>query len=271
MRKLYLMTIISLFVFFPAIQGQAVTIDFTYDVPGDGSGKISPYIDDDPSLQYFVETFDEPGSNGNIYTADNGGSITVDAGGGFNTLDPTKLDVVGGFGVRQGTQNGLAATPADDTTFFAFGPGPDGSLPASVKVENSDFNAFEPGLLVRYLGLYYGSIDNYNNISFYSGNSLLETDSGLLSDGILEGSEILSSQDGTSGDRFGEGSNVYVNLFFENDEIFTAFEYSTTGVAFEMDNIVAGVGAAPVPEPSTLILLGGGLLGLGFYARRKKK
>ena len=34
---------------------------------------------------------------------------------------------------------------------------------------------------------------------------------------------------------------------------------------------VGGDTAAPVPEPSTILLLGGGLLGLGWYGRKRKK
>ncbi len=265
--------------FFFAAQTQAVTITFDYATPTDGSGKTSIYLNSNPSLSYFIETFDETGSSpygAGLYNSDdtNIGSsvITVDSEGAFNTLNPNKLDVVGGFGITKGSKN-YAATPAGDTTSFAYGPVASGqgyALPASVKIENEDFIGYQQGLYVRYLGLYYGSIDIYNNIAFYNGDSLLETSSGFLSDGILEGSEILSALNGFSGNQTGDGSNAYVNLFFDYDEVFTAFEFRTTGVAFELDNIVAGVGTAPVPEPATLILLGSGLAGLAFYRRKRK-
>ena len=36
-------------------------------------------------------------------------------------------------------------------------------------------------------------------------------------------------------------------------------------------NILSGIVSGPVPEPTTLLLIGGGLLGTGFRFRRKKK
>ncbi len=63
---------------------------------------------------------------------------------------------------------------------------------------------------------------------------------------------------------------MYVNMFFNADELFTAFEFRTTDVAFELDNVVAGVAPAPVPEPSTVLLWGTGLAALGFAVRRRR-
>ena len=37
-------------------------------------------------------------------------------------------------------------------------------------------------------------------------------------------------------------SNVYVNLWFQPGDQFTSFEFYTTGVAFEIDNVVTHIG-----------------------------
>ncbi|MRR55635.1 MAG: PEP-CTERM sorting domain-containing protein [Deltaproteobacteria bacterium] len=37
------------------------------------------------------------------------------------------------------------------------------------------------------------------------------------------------------------------------------------------NDTIEGGASAPVPEPGTLLLLGGGLLGLAFYTKRRTK
>ena len=84
-----------------------------------------------------------------------------------------------------------------------------------------------------------------------------------MSDGILEGKEVLDSQGGISGNQFAPGSNVYVNMVFAPNEYFTGFEFRTSGVAFELDNIWVGVTEVPgtkIPEPASLALVGLGCL-----------
>jgi hypothetical protein len=269
---------------------QAVVVSFggqnTNVLGGDQSGLTSNYVPVSNvaplSSGYFVETFDRATASSELAAGTTdavpqaGIAIQQGSGCAINSYGAVTISTTGGgFGVRKATE-AWAATPLNDTTCFGFGPQQDGSLPATTKVDYTSFlnllignNAVPAGTAISYLGLYYGSIDNYNDIAFYNGNTLL-TGAGIMSDGVISGQEILASQGGSPGDQFGTGSNVYVNLFFSPGETFTAFEFRTSGVAFELDNIVVGLTSRnDVPEPSSIALLGLGLLGFAAVRRGK--
>lgn len=259
-----------------AFPAQALVITFggqnTNVSGGDNSGLTSNFVPVsnmiDPSTGYYIETFDLAtktpignGSNGTT-AAVPGSGIKIAQGNTGCSINswggPTFTAAGGGFAVDKGSVGGVNAAPANDGTCYGFGPQPQGGIPASVKVDFSPI--LLPGVKVNYLGIYYGSIDDYNNIDFYSGNDLLAT---------LTGQNILDALGGTSGNQTGTGSNVYVNLAFGPDEAFTAFEFHTTGVAFEMDNVVVGLTSRQqVPEPASVALVGLALAGLGIVRRR---
>lgn len=272
----------------------ALLITFGGQTPDDGSGQTSSFISSTNQMPlgsgYFVETFDA-----NTYTPlpvsasfllANPGYVGLGGAGTVGTTDPTLLgnagaapgtqvgcsinayggpaisQTGGGFAVQKNTTPGTAATPANNTTCFGFGPQAGGTLPASVTIDYTPILA--PGDSINYLGLYYGSIDVYNEILFYSGNTLLRT---------LTGSDVLAAQGGSSGNQFQPGSNVYVNMFFDAVDSFTSFEFRSTGVAFEFDNVVVGLSSRPdssVPAPATFGLMLFSLLGLQLFQRRRK-
>ena len=277
----------------------ALLITFGGQSPLDNSGLTSSLIDPSNMMPadsgFFVETFDVatytalpslgfkndglggPGTSGTTdpepiedlseivqpVDAEGGPECSINSWGG-----PAITATGGGFGVRKGSTGG-AARPANDETCYAYGPKIGGGTPAAVKIDYSPILTVQgPGVGIDYLGLYYGSIDTYNNIAFYSGDELLTTDSGLLMDGILSGSEILAAEGGSSGNQTQRGSNVYVNLFFDANEMFTAFEFRTTGIAFEFDNVVVGLSNRTVPIPSPIALM---LTGLTIVTFRKRK
>jgi hypothetical protein len=103
-----------------------------------------------------------------------------------------------------------------------------------------------------YLGLWWGSIDSYNTISFYKDGTLVEQ---------FTGSQIVDPANGNQTDH---ATNRYVN--FVGLPEFDSFRMTSTQYAFEADNIA--VGNVAVPEPFTLLFLGSGLIGIGMAARR---
>lgn len=286
-----LSSVVLLAVAVASMPANAVLVTFggqsTNVVGGDQSGLTSFHVPVtnviNPATGYFIETFDAatanpllngglPGTTAATPTA----NVSIEQGQGcsINSFGSVNISASGGgFSVRDGGVS-WAANPANDSTCFGFGPQRGGTLPASVKVDYTNFLAAPQfaGAKINYLGIYYGSIDNYNDIAFYGANGqLLIVAGGLLADGIITGAEILAANSGSSGNQTQAGSNVYVNLAFDASEAFTAFEFRTTGVAFEFDNVVVGLTSRgqQVPEPESLALVSLGLFGMVAARRRK--
>jgi hypothetical protein len=106
----------------------------------------------------------------------------------------------------------------------------------------------------NYLGLWWGSIDTYNSISFYNGSNLVKT---------FIGSDIGSDPYGSW---TSPSANMYVNFVGMSD--FNKIVLTSGSPAFEFDNLAVN-NIAPVPEPGTMMLLGMGMLGLAVYGKRR--
>ncbi len=170
----------------------------------------------------------------------------------LNTLDQNTLDQSwtwsgdGTVFISETNTTGITAAPAGDTSNFLSVPNPlsSGSLSADL------------GSTYNYFGLFWGSVDNYNSISFSLGGVTTET---------FLGSQLPQY----NGDQVSPATNLYVN--FMDMEAFDSFTLTSTNFAFEVDNIA--VGNNPIPEPATMLLFGTGLASLvvGSKLRKKKK
>jgi len=134
---------------------------------------------------------------------------------------------------------GPPATGADTTTYASSGTG-------SVAL------TFATGAQ-NYLGLLWGSVDNYNTLSFFDANN--------NSVGSIRGSAIRELAE----DRNPTGT-LYVNIV--STLSFTRVVASSTSNSFEFDNVAF----ASVPEPSSLAMCGvAGLIGLAVAKKRVKR
>jgi hypothetical protein len=144
---------------------------------------------------------------------------------------------------------GYAAAPAGDTTPYL-------SVAFPESAGSETFTA-APGTSYNYFGLYWGSIDDYNSIEFFLGNTSL---------GKFTGLNVI--QTGTAlGDQVSAGSNRYVNFWFRDELEFDRVVFNTTNFAFESDNHAY----ARVPEPGTFALMGAGFAAFAFMRRRRRE
>lgn len=154
----------------------------------------------------------------------------------------------GGGQVVLGSSPSQYATPANDTTNYLIAGGPTGSFTGSETLAIS-------GPSSNYFGLYWGSMDAYNTLTFMNDGITVATVTGsdVAAGGIANGNQVLI------------GTNNYFNIFDlpQYDTVILA----STSPNFEVDNIAFG----SVPEPGTLALLGAGLLGLGVIRRRRRR
>jgi len=101
-----------------------------------------------------------------------------------------------------------------------------------------------------YFGLYLGSPDSYNKITFnYMNGNVAECEGGCLSNGVTGGSQTWAA---------------YVEFDFATPV--SSIELSSTQAALESDNHAFHV----VPEPASLVTLGLGLLLIGAARRRQR-
>ncbi len=167
---------------------------------------------------------------------------------------------VGSFDIVSGSADGLYSAPGGvdginkDTTNYVTVPFPTPGITGNGFVEVTGLPTS------NYFGLWWGSIDTYNTFSF--------TFNGLSTGESVTGSTVLGI--GTpSGNQLAAGSNHYVNFLGLQD--FNGFVMASTQYAFEADNIAIGFNPSRVPEPTTMLLLGLGLVGLVGVRRKFQK
>lgn len=171
------------------------------------------------------------------------GATTID----FNT-GCGYTSCVGDFALVNGDQSGKYAQPFGVNSQYLTVPNPSPTTQSAI---------FTLGAAADYFGLFWGSIDSYNFISFYLNNSLVAS---------YSGSDIVGHF--ANGNQLSFTSNRYINFDFGSDA-YDSVKLTSTGFAFESDNH-AFKQLVSVTEPTTGLLFLLGLVGLALARRQER-
>lgn len=200
--------------------------------------------------------------NGSSTTTPNGifssvsGVTTIDFNNGVapTTGFATYSSPVGTPTVVQGSVGGQYAKPAgDESSYLTISPT---NLNVAGNTGSVEIN-FAKSL--DYFGLHWGSVDKYNSIAFYNGNTLIQS---------FDGSAVPGTK--ASGNQSSPQDNVYVNFLAGKGESFNRVVLKSTSPAFETDNHAYRI--ASVPEPTSMLgLLAFGAVSVGSFIKRQSK
>jgi hypothetical protein len=152
-----------------------------------------------------------------------------------------------GDGTIESGTNAYAAAPAGDASHYLSASGAN-----LIGATTLSLTAAE-----NYLGLYWGSLDSYNSVAFYLGDSEIAAYSGA------DIADLLGLD--ADGDQQAASSNAYVN-FYTGAQFFDRVVFSTTSHGFELDTLAFADPPPPtaVPGPASLPILAAALTGLGL-------
>ena len=180
------------------------------------------------------------------YTLGDGGYTSAAPGALVDTFDSGS-----NFSLNWGPGTGALTT--DSTSGVAAAPCVMGNPDLTKYAAITGSQTFYLPFLSNYLGLWWGSVDVYNEITFFNG--------GVATGDVIHGSQISSP---ATGDWTDYATNLYVDI----TELlsFDSFTLNSNSPAFEIDNVAV----APIPEPGTLLLVGTGFFALAIFGKRRQ-
>lgn len=180
-------------------------------------------------------------SNVGEVTSSVAGATTIDFNNGCGYAS-----CAGDFALVNGNESGKYAQPLGVNSQYLSVPNPS---PVNLSA------TFNLGVAADYFGLFWGSIDSYNFISFYLNNNLVAS---------YSGSDIVGQF--ADGNQLSYSSNRFINFNFAG-ALFDSVKLTSNGFAFESDNHAFKKWVA-VTEPTIALLFLIGLVGLTLARRQ---
>jgi hypothetical protein len=217
-----------------------------------------------------------------VVTAYGVGVLSLNLGGGLaNFNSPNSVTLYGNTSPAQGTFTQSGATFSGDGILMT-NPTPGSSLglyaePYGDTTQYLTVKPYGPNETVTFgntyttLGLYWGSMDDYNSIQLFDGTTLLDTITGTQAALSIPASGAQGLQTDYANNRFITVSDI--------DGIgagFTSIVLNSTSNSFELDNLSWGNNSitnrfSATPLPPAVTMFSAGLVLLGFAGIRRQK